>query len=489
MSVKDKYETVIGLEIHAELSTKSKLFCSCKTEFGAEPNTQICPICTGMPGVLPVLNKKALEYAIKAALAMNCKIAEFSKFDRKNYFYPDLPKGYQISQYDLPLAYDGYVDFEFNGQIRRCRIRRIHLEEDAGKLVHEGVGDGSQSYVDFNRASVPLIEIVTEPDLRSPAEAVEFFKAVKEILEYLEVSDCNMEEGSYRCDANISVRPKGSKELGTRTEIKNQNSFKAVLVALEYEEKRQIEILESGGKVVQETRLVDVERGITLPMRQKEEVHDYRYFPEPDLVPVVIDREWVEEIRRTLPELPLQRRRRFMEEYGLPEYDARVLTSSRYLADYFEECAKLCGDPKAASNWVMTDLMGLLNREGIDIRECKVTPQNLARMIGMIKEGKISTRIAKEVLDEMFKTGKSPDEIVQEKGLVQISDEKALSELCDRVIAENPDPVKQYLKGKEKAIGFLIGQVMKLTRGKANPRLVNQIMRRKLEELKSKGES
>ncbi|MCD6506148.1 Asp-tRNA(Asn)/Glu-tRNA(Gln) amidotransferase subunit GatB [Candidatus Poribacteria bacterium] len=477
-----KYETVIGLEIHAELSTESKLFCNCKTQFGAEPNTQICPICTGMPGVLPVLNKKALEYAIKTALAMNCKIAKFSKFDRKNYFYPDLPKGYQISQYDLPISYGGYVDFEFNGEMRRVRIRRIHLEEDAGKLVHEGVGDGRMSYVDFNRASVPLIEIVTEPDLRSPAEAVAFFKAVKEILEYLEVSDCNMEEGSYRCDANISVRPLGSQELGTRTEVKNQNSFKAVQVALEYEEKRQIKVLERGDKVVQETRLVDVERGITMPMRQKEEAHDYRYFPEPDLVPIAVDEDWIEEIRRSIPELPAQRRRRFVEEYGIPRYDAEVLTTTRYIADYFEETAKLSGDPKAASNWIMSDLMSLLNRENIPITRCKVTPKHLSDMIGMIAKGTISTRIAKEVLEEMFKTGKSPKKIVEEKGLVQISDEKLISEICDRVIAENPGPAQDFRNGKQKAIGFLIGQVMKLTKGKANPRLVNEILRKKLSE-------
>ena len=477
-----KYETVIGLEIHAELSTESKLFCNCKTQFGAEPNTQICPICTGMPGVLPVLNKKALEYAIKTALAMNCKIAKFSKFDRKHYFYPDLPKGYQISQYDLPISYGGYVDFEFNGEMRRVRIRRIHLEEDAGKLVHEGVGDGRMSYVDFNRASVPLIEIVTEPDLRSPAEAVAFFKAVKEILEYLEVSVCNMEEGSYRCDANISVRPLGSQELGTRTEVKNQNSFKAVQVALEYEEKRQIKVLERGDKVVQETRLVDVERGITMPMRQKEEAHDYRYFPEPDLVPIAVDEDWIEEIRRSIPELPAQRRRRFVEEYGIPRYDAEVLTTTRYIADYFEETAKLSGDPKAASNWIMSDLMSLLNRENIPITRCKVTPKHLSDMIGMIAKGTISTRIAKEVLEEMFKTGKSPEKIVEEKGLVQISDEKLISEICDRVIAENPGPAQDFRNGKQKAIGFLIGQVMKLTKGKANPRLVNEILRKKLSE-------
>ena len=477
-----KYETVIGLEIHAELSTESKLFCNCKTEFGAEPNSQICPICTGMPGVLPVLNKKALEYAIRTALAMNCKIAKFSKFDRKNYFYPDLPKGYQISQYDLPISYGGYVDFEFNGEMRRVRIRRIHLEEDAGKLVHEGVGDGRMSYVDFNRASVPLIEIVTEPDLRSPAEAVAFFKAVKEILEYLEVSDCNMEEGSYRCDANISVRPLGSQKLGTRTEVKNQNSFKAVQVALEYEEKRQIRVLEKGDQVVQETRLVDVERGITMPMRQKEEAHDYRYFPEPDLVPIAVDEDWIEEIRRSIPELPAQRRRRFVQEYGIPRYDAEVLTTSRYMADYFEETAKLCGDPKTASNWIMSDLMSLLNRENIPITQCKVTPKHLSDMIKMIAKGRISTRIAKKVLEEMFNTGKSPEKIVEEKGLVQISDEKLISEICDRVIAENPGPAQDFRNGKQKAIGFLIGQVMKLTKGKANPRLVNEILRKKLSE-------
>ncbi|HID55517.1 TPA: Asp-tRNA(Asn)/Glu-tRNA(Gln) amidotransferase subunit GatB, partial [Candidatus Poribacteria bacterium] len=325
-------------------------------------------------------------------------------------------------------------------------------------------------------------EIVTEPDLRSPAEAVAFFKAVKEILEYLEVSDCNMEEGSYRCDANISVRPLGSQKLGTRTEVKNQNSFKAVQVALEYEEKRQIRVLEKGDQVVQETRLVDVERGITMPMRQKEEAHDYRYFPEPDLVPIAVDEDWIEEIRRSIPELPAQRRRRFVQEYGIPRYDAEVLTTSRYMADYFEETAKLCGDPKTASNWIMSDLMSLLNRENIPITQCKVTPKHLSDMIKMIAKGRISTRIAKKVLEEMFNTGKSPEKIVEEKGLVQISDEKLISEICDRVIAENPGPAQDFRNGKQKAIGFLIGQVMKLTKGKANPRLVNEILRKKLSE-------
>jgi len=476
-----EYETVIGLEIHAELSTDSKLFCNCKTTFGADANTQTCPICLGMPGVLPVLNKRALEFTIRAALAMNCKIAEFSKFDRKNYFYPDLPKGYQISQYGLPLSYDGYLEYEFDGEIKRCGITRVHLEEDAGKLVHEGVTNNpNTSHIDFNRSCVPLIEIVGEPDLRSTTEAIAFWRAVKEVLEYLGISDCNMEEGSYRCDANISLRPAGSEEYGTRTELKNQNSFRNVQAALEFEENRQAKILNEGEEVIQETRLFDVERGITRSMRHKEEAHDYRYFPEPDLVPIEVDKRWVEEIRSTLPELPMYRRRRFIEAYQIPEYDAAFLTATRQMADYYEECVKLSGDPKTCSNWIMVDLSSLLNEAGQSIEECKVTPRHLSDMIKMIKSGAISGKIGKTVLEAMFVSGKTPQQVVQEKGLVQISDENEIENIIEQVIVENPKPVQEYREGRKKAIGFLVGQVMKLTKGKANPRLANKILQEKL---------
>ena len=476
-----KYETVIGLEIHAELSTDSKLFCNCKTTFGADANTQTCPICLGMPGVLPVLNKRALEFAIRAALAMNCKIAEFSKFDRKNYFYPDLPKGYQISQYGLPLSYDGYFEYEFDGEIKQCGITRVHLEEDAGKLVHEGVTNNpNTSHVDFNRSCVPLIEIVGEPDLRSPEEAIAFWRAVKDVLEYLGVSDCNMEEGSYRCDANMSLRPVGSEEYGTRTEMKNQNSFRNVQAALEFEENRQAQILNEGGEVVQETRLFDVERGITRSMRHKEEAHDYRYFPEPDLVPIEVDKRWVEEICSTLPELPMYRRQRFIKEYRIPEYDAVFLTATRQMADYYEECVKLSNDPKMCSNWIMVELSSLLNDAGQNIEECKVTPKHLSDMIKMIKSSAISGKIGKTVLEEMFASGKMPQQVVEEKGLVQISDESEIENIIKQVITENPKPAQEYREGRKKAIGFLVGQVMKLTKGKANPRLANKILQEKL---------
>jgi len=478
----NRYETVVGLEIHAELCTESKLFCNCEVNFGAEANTQTCPICLGMPGVLPVLNQRALEFTIRAALAMNCKIASYSKFDRKNYFYPDLPKGYQISQYDLPLSYDGYVDYEFEGETKRVRIRRIHLEEDAGKLVHADVtGNPNQSYVDFNRSCVPLLEIVGEPVLRSPAEAIAYWRAVKEILEYLEVSDCNMEEGSFRCDANISLRPVGSEAFGTRTELKNKNSFQHVVTALEYEQKRQAQILDAGGKVEQVTLLFDLNTGRTSPMRSKEEAHDYRYFPEPDLVPVEVDPEWVEAIRATLPELPAARRKRFVEEYGIPAYDAGVLTATRQMADYFDEMVRLSGDAKASSNWMMGDLSALLNSAGLKIQGCKVTPAHLSELIKLINDGTISGKIAKSVLADVFDTGKMPGQIVKEKGLSQISDASAIEAAVDGVIAEHPGPAQDYRDGKQKALGFLVGQVMKATTGKANPQLVNQLLRQKLE--------
>ncbi|MCG0276016.1 MAG: Asp-tRNA(Asn)/Glu-tRNA(Gln) amidotransferase subunit GatB [Thermosediminibacteraceae bacterium] len=470
-----EFETVIGLEVHVELLTKSKVFCGCTTEFGGEVNTHCCPVCLGMPGVLPVLNKKAVEYAIKAALALNCEIAEFSKFDRKNYFYPDLPKAYQISQYDLPIGRKGYIEIEVNGKTKRIGINRIHLEEDAGKLIHE---EGkSYSLVDLNRSGVPLIEIVSEPDIRTPEEAWLYLNKLKTILQYIEVSDCKMEEGSLRCDTNISLRPKGSDKFGTKVELKNLGSFRAVRRSLEYEEKRQREILEQGGVIMQETRRWDEVRGITIPLRSKEEAHDYRYFPDPDLVPVVIDREWVEKLKSELPELPDARKKRYMEEYGLPAYDAGVIIASKALANFFEECVSLYHDAKTVSNWVMSEMLGILNETGKEVEEIPFKPHQFVKMLKMIDDGTISGKIAKEVFKEMFETGKDPETIVKEKGLTQISDEKELENIAKKVIEQNPKSVEDYKKGKEKALGFLVGQVMKETRGKANPHLVNKILK------------
>ncbi len=475
------YETIIGLEVHVELKTKSKIFCPSTTEFGGDPNTHVCPVCLGLPGVLPVLNKKVLEYAIRAALALNCEIAEYSKFDRKNYYYPDLPKNYQISQYDLPLARNGYLNIEVNGQTKRIGITRIHMEEDAGKLIHQGtIATSPYSLVDYNRTGVPLIEIVSEPDMRSPEEARAYLEKLKAIIQYTGVSDCKMEEGSLRCDANVSVRPRGSREFGTKTEIKNMNSFKALQRALAYEVERQIAVLQEGGRIVQETRTWDENKGITLPMRSKEEAHDYRYFPEPDLVPLVIDRQWVEEIRATLPELPDERRNRYIKHYDLPAYDATVLTATKEMADYFEECVALYPNAKAVSNWMMGDLSRLLNAHNMDITRCKVSPRQLTDMLKLMDRGTISGKIAKTVFEEMFATGKDPEQIVQEKGLVQITDEGAIAAVVEEVLAGNAKVVEDYLKGKDRAFGFLVGQVMKATRGKANPELVNRLLKEKL---------
>jgi len=477
-----KYETVIGLEIHAELDTNSKLFCNCDAGFGGAANTNTCPICTGMPGVLPVANKKAIEYTIRAGLAMNCKIANYSKFDRKNYFYPDLPKGYQISQFDLPLCREGYVDFELNAENKRVRINRIHLEEDAGKLIHGDVsGNQSKSYVDFNRSSIPLLEIVSEPDIRTPEEAIAYWRAVKEILEYIQVSDCNMEEGSFRCDANISLRLAGSAKLGTRTELKNKNSFQHVLAALKYEEKRQSRLLDEGETVSQTTLLYDMKTGRTSPMRSKEESHDYRYFPEPDLVPFEVEDEEIKQVRANLPELPRAVRQRFTEEYSLPVHDAHFLSSSRYLANYFEEAARSSGDPKGCSNWIMGDLSGLLNNVGQSIETCKVTAQHISQLVVLINKGTINGKIGKTVIDDCFESGKMPEQVVAEKGLAQISDSGELVNVIAQVIEQNPKSVEDIREGKIKAIGFLVGQVMKETKGKANPQLVNKILREKLE--------
>ncbi|MCL0100708.1 Asp-tRNA(Asn)/Glu-tRNA(Gln) amidotransferase subunit GatB [Peptococcaceae bacterium] len=476
-----QWETVIGLEVHVELKTKTKIFCDSSAEFGAEPNTYVCPVCMGLPGTLPILNKKVVEYAIKAGLALNCSIALFSKFDRKNYYYPDLPKNYQISQFDLPIAEKGYLDIEVNGKKKRIGITRIHMEEDAGKLVHQGtIMTTPYSLVDYNRSGVPLIEIVSEPDIRSPEEAKAYLEKLKAIIQYTGISDCKMQEGSLRCDANVSVRPVGEKKFGTKTEIKNMNSFKALQKALEYEINRQIEVLESREKVVQETRTWDESKGITISMRSKEESHDYRYFPDPDLVPLVIDEKWVEDLRQSLPELPDAKRARFVSELGLPEYDAMVLTLTKEMADFFEETLEFYPNAKNISNWMMGDLSRLLNAHQLDISECPIKPKQLARLLSLIDEGTISGKIAKTVLEEMIESGKDPDVIVKDKGLVQISDESEISRVVGEVLMENPKSVEDYKKGKTKAMGFLVGQVMKKTKGKANPKLVNKLLMKKL---------
>jgi len=473
-----KYEAVIGLEVHVELLTRSKAFCGCSTAFGAPPNSQVCPVCLGMPGVLPVLNRRAVEYVIMTGLALNCTISKRSKLDRKNYFYPDLPKNYQISQYDLPLTAGGFLEIEIEGSRKRVGITRVHLEEDTGKNLHpEGA---SYSQVDFNRCGVPLMEIVTEPDMRSPQEAYAYLESLKSILEYLEVSDCNMEEGSLRAEANVSLRPVGSSEYGTKTEIKNVNSFKGVQKALEYEIERQRQVLSSGGTIVQETRMWDEEKGVTSIMRSKERAHDYRYFPEPDLVPVVVDDAWVGRIKQMLPELPQARQERLVAQYGIPAYDAQVLTASKAVADYYEQCVRNGADPKAASNWVMGELQFLLKEAGTDITRCQIKPESLAAMLKLIEDGTISGKIAKTVFEEMFRTGRTPAEIVRERGLQQITDVQEIGSVIDKVIKDNPEPVESYRRGKTKAIAFLVGQVMKATKGKANPELVNKVLEEKL---------
>ncbi len=473
-----EYEAVIGLEVHAQLLTESKIFCGCSTRFGSPANTQTCPVCTGMPGVLPVLNRQAVTFLLKAALACHCKVASYSRFARKNYFYPDLPKGYQISQYELPLATGGYIEIDMPEGRKRIGLTRIHLEEDAGKLMHGAdVKSEGKSYVDLNRTGVPLLEIVTEPDLRSAEEAREFIQKLRAILLYLEICDGNMEEGSLRCDANISVRPAGSKELGTKSEVKNMNSFRHIQGALKYEMRRQIEVLEAGGKVVQETRLWDADKGITIPMRSKEEAHDYRYFPEPDLVPIEVGQEWLAGVEAELPELPDAKVERFVREYGIPEYDARVLTTSPHLADYYEEAVRHAGQPKVVSNWVMGDILRELKSNGIEIDECPITPAALADLIKLIEEGTISGKIAKTVFDEMYRTGKGPSKIVEEQGLVQITDADELAAVVAEVVEKNPEQVNQYKGGKQQLFGFLVGQVMKATRGKANPKLVNELLK------------
>lgn len=474
-----QYEAVIGLEVHAQLLTESKIFCSCSTQFGAEPNTQVCPVCLGMPGVLPVLNKKAVEYTIKTGLAMNCKISPYSRFARKNYFYPDLPKGYQISQYELPLCEDGYLEITTDGERRKIRIKRIHLEEDAGKNIHDLSG---YSFVDFNRTGVPLMEIVSEPDIKTPKEAALYMKKLRAILRYLGVCDGNLEQGSLRCDANVSVRPVGSQEYGVKTEIKNINSFRFVEKALEYEIKRQIKLINNGEKIIQETRLWDSVTGTTQSMRSKEEAHDYRYFPEPDLAPVVVSSDWIEKIKENMPELPDAKIERFIKEYGLPVYDAEILTEEKSLSEWFEEAVRLGGKPKEVANWIMVELLRVLNEENKDITECNFKPSQLVELVNLVDKGIINRNIAKEVFEEIYKTGKSAELIVKEKGLTQISDDSVIIEAIKEVVEKNPKEVDRFKKGEEKLIGFFVGQVMKLTKGKANPKLVNELVLKILKE-------
>ena len=477
------YEAVIGLEIHSELKTKTKIFCGCATAFGAEQNTHVCPVCLGLPGVLPVINKRVVEFAIKAGLALNCTINKFSKFDRKNYYYPDLPKNFQTSQYDLPIAEHGYVDIDTENGKKRIRITRIHMEEDAGKLVHSGntIKDSDSSNVDYNRTGVPLIEIVSEPDMATPQEARAYMEKVKSILEYIDVSNCRMEEGNLRADLNVSLRPQGTEKLGTKAEMKNINSFKAVEDALSYEIERQEEILEDGGHIVQETRTWDPDKGITLSMRTKEEAHDYRYMPEPDLVPIVTTDEEIEAYRKNLPELPDARQKRLEDAYGLSSYDAGIITASRQMAEYFDAVIADGADAKLAANWMMGDLAKNLNAEGKTIEESPVDAKRLGQMIALISKGTISSKIAKKVFTEMWTSPDAPEKIVKDKGLVQITDTKAIEAIVDAVIAANPKPVEDYKAGNKKAIGALVGQVMKQSKGKANPGMVNQLLAAKLD--------
>ncbi|WP_405381237.1 Asp-tRNA(Asn)/Glu-tRNA(Gln) amidotransferase subunit GatB [Phascolarctobacterium sp.] len=479
-----KYITVIGLEVHAELKTKTKAFCGCSTAFGSTPNTHVCPVCLGMPGALPVLNKQVVDFAIKAGLALNCDIQKFNKFDRKNYFYPDLSKNYQISQFDKPICLGGHIDIKLsNGEGKRIGITRIHMEEDAGKLNHSGatISTSDSSAVDYNRAGVPLIEIVSEPDMRSAEEARAYMENLKAILEYTDVCDCKMQEGSLRCDANISIMPEGAKEFGTRAEIKNLNSFRALERAINYEVERQKEILEDGGHVVQETRTWDEANGVTLSMRSKEEAHDYRYFPEPDLVPVELDDAWIERIRETLPELPAQRQERLMKEHGLPEYDASQIVSSKAMAEYFDAAVKTAKDSKGVSNWLLGDVSAYMNNEGITISEFKVAPEHLAELVNLIKDGVLSSKLAKKVFAEMIKTDEAPKALVKKLGLEQVSDEGAILKLVEETLAENPQSVADYKAGKDKAIGFLVGQIMKKSRGKANPGMVTKMLKEKMQ--------
>jgi aspartyl-tRNA(Asn)/glutamyl-tRNA(Gln) amidotransferase subunit B len=478
------YEAVIGLECHAQLLTKSKLFCSCSTKFGEAPNANTCPVCLGLPGALPVLNRVAVAMAVKAAFGLNCRVNPESQWARKNYFYPDLPKGYQISQYDRPLAQNGFIEISVGGTQKKIGVQRIHMEEDAGKSLHEGFPDsGRNTYLDFNRSGVPLVEIVTNPDIRSSAEAHDYLVRLKEILEYLEVNDGNMEEGSLRCDANVSVRKLGEQKFGTRTELKNINSFRFVQKAIDFEVQRQIDVIESGGRIVQETRLWNSAEERTVSMRSKEEAHDYRYFPDPDLPLLAVEPDWIKQIERSMPELPESRRKRFVAEYALSDYDAGVLATTRALADFFEQTAKLSNQPKPAANWIMGDLLRFFKDSGTDIKDLShspVKPEMLADMISLVEKGTISGKIAKTVMEEMCATGKAAQAIIEEKGLVQISNAEEIEKIISRVINDNPKPVEQYRQGKTGNFGFFVGQVMKATGGRANPQTVNDILKKRL---------
>jgi aspartyl-tRNA(Asn)/glutamyl-tRNA(Gln) amidotransferase subunit B len=472
------FETVIGVEVHAQLRTNSKMFCGCGTTFGLSANSQTCPVCLGLPGSLPVINRTAVEMAVRAGLALNCTIAGNNQFARKNYFYPDLPKGYQISQYEFPICRHGWIEIRDGSGTKQIRVRRAHLEEDAGKNIHETGTSGSR--IDLNRAGTPLLEIVTEPDMRSADEVVAYLKGLRDILMYLDVCDGNMDEGSFRCEPNLSLRPLGQKEFGTKVELKNINSFKYVKDAVEYEIKRQTKVLNEGGKISQETRLWNIERGETAVMRSKEEAHDYRYFPDPDLVPLKLDDEWIEGFRANLPELPAVRTKRFVSDYGLPEYDATILTASKNMADYFEVCVKQFDQPKTVSNWVMGELMRELNSSGTDISASPVTPERLVSLLQMVDKGIISLKVAREIFPELYSSGKTPEQIVQEKGLTQISDEGALAKIIAEVLSKNPGQVAQFKEGKQQVLGFLVGQVMKASGGKANPGKVNELLKKKL---------
>jgi len=480
-----EYEAVIGLEVHAQLLTDSKIFCGCSTRFGGEPNTQTCPVCLGMPGVLPVLNRKVVEYALRTAVALNCRIAEKSVFARKNYFYPDLPKGYQISMYERPLAEDGFIEIHLGEGKKRIGITRIHMEEDAGKLVHSGdFARADFSYVDLNRTGVPLMEIVSEPDLRAAEEAAEYMRQLRNILVYLGVCDGNMQEGSLRCDANVSVMPRGAKKFGIRAELKNMNSFRNIQRALAYEIERQIKVVESGGEVVQETRLWDEQMGKTSGMRGKEEAHDYRYFPDPDLIPLMVDEDWIGRVRKSLPELPGRKKDRFIKQYNIPEYDAGVLTQDRDLADYFEAVIKAGAQAKWTSNWMMSEVLRELNQAEKSAADCPVRPEALAGLYQLIEKGIISAKIAKSVFMEMYQNGKSAEQVVKEQGLTQVSDDSAIRKMIEEAIQENPKQVAEYLGGKDKMLGFFVGQVMKKSQGKANPQMVNQILAEALKKLR-----
>lgn len=476
-----QYESVIGLEVHVQLNTETKIFCGCSTKFGAEPNSQTCPVCLGLPGVLPVLNEEVLKKGILAGIALNCEISEYSKFDRKNYFYPDLPKAYQISQYDMPVCKKGYIDIPVENGMKRIGITRLHLEEDAGKSIHSEDKSENVSFVDLNRTGIPLAEIVSEPDMRTADEAYNYLQKLKSIIKYTGVSDVNMEEGSLRCDVNISVRLKGAEKFGEKVEVKNLNSFKAVKAAINYEFDRQVDLIEAGEKnlIIQETRLWDPDKQLTFSMRSKEDAHDYRYFPDPDLAPVIIDRDFVEELKKYLPELPDQKRERFIAEYNIPVYDAEVLTSVRQLSEYYEDVIKSGANPKKASNWIMSELMGQI-QDPEDIMNFPVKSADLAALLKLIDDNTISGKIAKTVFRDMIETGEKPETIIEEKGLKQVSDTSEIEAIIDKVIASNQQSVDDFRNGKEKAIGFLVGQVMKESRGKANPQIVNEILIKKL---------